>query len=56
MPEWPEDVEVGRHRLQLDGDWSLIDLSTFGRQYTQIYVRPTQPVDATMAASISAGV
>ena len=29
--------EVGRHRLVMDGEWDLLELSGFGRQYVQVY-------------------
>ena len=29
--------EVGRHRLAMDGEWDLLELSGFGRQYVQVY-------------------
>jgi len=28
---------VGRHRLEMDGEWGLLELSGFGRQYVQVY-------------------
>ena len=27
----------GEHRLQIDGDWELLELSGFGRHYVQVY-------------------
>ena len=31
------ELEVGRHRLNMDGKWDLLELSSFGRQYVQVY-------------------
>ena len=28
---------VGDHRLEIDGEWGLLELSGFGRQYVQVY-------------------
>ena len=28
---------VGRHQLDMDGEWGLLELSGFGRQYVQVY-------------------
>ena len=27
----------GKHRLRMDGEWDLLELSGFGRQYVQVY-------------------
>ena len=32
-----DPVEMGTYRLALDGEWGLLDLSGFGRQYVQSY-------------------
>ena len=30
-------ADVGIHRLEMDGEWGLVELSGFGRQYVQVY-------------------
>lgn len=32
-----EEPEVNNHRLEMDGEWGLLELSGFGRQYLQVY-------------------
>ena len=32
-----DEPVAGKTRLSLDGEWSLLDLSSFGRQYVQVY-------------------
>ena len=32
-----EPMLLGSHRLEMDGDWGLLELSGFGRQYVQLY-------------------
>jgi hypothetical protein len=32
-----ENAEVEPYRLEMDHDWSLVEISSFGRQYTQLY-------------------
>lgn len=31
------ELTVGDHRLEIDGEWGLLELSGFGRQYVQVY-------------------
>ena len=31
------ELTVGGHRLEIDGEWGLLELSGFGRQYVQVY-------------------
>lgn len=33
----PDGLTVGERRLHLDGEWGLLELSGFGRQYVQTY-------------------
>ena len=32
-----DEPVASKTRLSLDGEWSLLDLSSFGRQYVQVY-------------------
>ena len=32
-----QQPECGKYRLEIDGDWELMELSGFGRQYVQVY-------------------
>jgi len=35
--ELVETPEIGRHRLALDGSWTLLELGEFPRRYLQVY-------------------
>ena len=32
-----EEPAIDRHRIEVDGEWDLLEFSNFGRQYVQVY-------------------
>ena len=54
-----QQPKYGAYRLEIDGDWELLELSGFGRQYVQVYsflyafeysIKQEHPNDRTLRA------